>query len=79
MGRESGPFDGQMLNAERVSVPGDSGSFVFNSEGEVSGLLYGQFSGERDGTFYAEAGLVTSMDEVVASIKVKTGGDLALP
>lgn len=50
---------------------------------DVAGFLYGFFgvhSGPRgSGPTYIGAGLVTSMDEVLASIKGKIGVDLMLP
>lgn len=73
MGKSRGDFAG---NAESFSEPGDSGSFVINSLGEVAGLLYGELSSYGR---YVRAGLVQSMDEVLASIRLKTGGDLSLP
>jgi hypothetical protein len=80
MGKSGGTFEG---TPETFSEPGDSGSFVINSLSEVAGLLYGELTGYVGPAdrrkLYINAGLVTSMDEVLASIKVKTGGDLSLP
>ena len=74
MGLSAEVFNGE---PESFALLGDSGSFVFNGLGEVAGLLYGQFTGyagphDRQ-RIYTHAGLVTSMDEVVASIEQKTG------
>lgn len=63
-------------NVRPFCQSGDSGSFVFNHRGRVAGLMYGEFSGLRGQSI--KGGLVTSMDEVLASIKAKTGADLFL-
>lgn len=80
MAKSKAAFEG---NSESFSKSGDSGSFVTNSLGEVCGLLYGSLSGyvgPRDRRrLYINAGLVTSMDEVLESIKAKTGGNNSLP
>ena len=80
MGKSRGDFAG---NAESFSEPGDSGLFVINSLGEVAGLLYGELSSYVGPTdkrrLYVRAGLVQSMNKVLASIRLKTGGDLSLP
>ena len=65
---------------ETFSMEGDSGSFVFNTYGEVAGLLYGTFTfAGTDNRLRMNSGLVTSMDEVLDSIRSKTGGVLSLP
>lgn len=72
--------DGDRDAPDTFSVDGDPGSFVIDSYGHVAGLLYGSFCfAGADGWFQAYAGLVTSMDEVLDSIKAKTGGELSLP
>jgi hypothetical protein len=82
MGRSRPGYDGNkdLMVPETFSKGGDTGSFVFNCNGEVAGLLYGRFSGfVGPETGCMNAGLVTSMDIVLASIKEKTGGELSLP
>ena len=79
MGLSAEVFAGE---PESFAHLGDSGSFVINSHGEVAGLLYAQLTGyagpyDRQ-RVYTNAGLVTSMDEVVASIEEKTGCTLRL-
>lgn len=65
---------------ETFSIDGDSGSFVINGYGEVAGLLYGAFIYVGlDNRLRMNVGLVTSMDEVLESIRATTGGELALP
>ena len=64
-------------------IPGDSGSLIINQFGDVAGLMYGELNGwvgslGGDQRSYQNAGLVTSMDEVLASIRAKTGGTLRL-
>ena len=79
----------EQVRQSEFSEPGDSGSFVINGDGYVCGLLYGEHTGlcgQRDDL---GAGLVTSMDEVRASIAFKTrtpgqngatvNGELLLP
>lgn len=70
-------------NAQYFSEVGDSGSFVFDKAGQVAGLMYGQLTGylgpQDRNRIYVNAGLVTSMEEILASIKAKTGGELRLP
>ena len=73
MGLSAEIFSG---DAEAFVQLGDSGSFVVNSFGEVAGLLYGQLTSYAGR--YTNAGLVTSMDEVVASIEEKTNCTLEL-
>jgi hypothetical protein len=63
-------------NIGAFSEPGDSGSFVINGRREIAGLLYGQF---HCYTVDIVGGLVTSMDEVLASVEAKSGGRLSLP
>lgn len=74
--------DGSEKNLETFSRPGDSGSFVINTFGEVCGLMYGELTGyvgpNNRARLYINAGLVTSMDEVLQSIKAKTRGYLSL-
>ena len=62
-------------------LQGDSGSFVVNEHGEVAGLMYGNLRGHcgpseqsstEEGRTYVNAGLVTSMDDVLTSIADKT-------
>ena len=54
---------------------GDSGSFVLDRHGRMCGLLYGAIFGHYgppgQSHFYAHAGLVTSANDLMASIKVK--------
>lgn len=59
---------------DTFSLPGDSGSFVIDQFGAVCGILYGEHSGlcGPAGREDREAGLVTSMDDVLASIAKKT-------
>lgn len=85
VGKSDKGYDPCNLDRANIVVPetfcdnGDSGSFVLNKYGEVAGLLYGKFSGIlQGGTTTMNAGLVTSMDEVLASIEAKTGGELVL-
>ena len=67
-------------------LPGDSGSFVFNSGREACGLMYGNFMGyvgrQTDrfdaGRLSCFMGLVTSMDMVKQHILKRTGGDMEL-
>ncbi|MCJ1403246.1 hypothetical protein MMC11_006469 [Xylographa trunciseda] len=70
-------FDRYVDDLERVrqsnfSEPGDSGSFIIDGDGDVCGLLYGEHTGLCGRRDDCVAGLVTSMDEVRASIAFKT-------
>lgn len=69
-------------NAYPFCEGGDSGSFILDHRGRVAGLMYGEFTGfcgpPNRGRTYMGAGLVTSMEEVLASIKAKTGAELFL-
>jgi len=55
-----------------VCLPGDSGSFVINTKGEVSGLLYNFFAGKCGPVDYCNAGLVSCMTDVIPSIEKRT-------
>lgn len=56
--------------------PGDSGAFIIDTDGKVSGLMYGNLQNycgplyERKG--YVCAGLATSMEVVIEAIRLKT-------
>ncbi len=54
------------------SEPGDSGSFIINKFGDVCGLLYGEHTGLCGAREDCGAGLVTSMDDICASVASKT-------
>ena len=72
--------DVEIAVPETFALDGDAGSFVFDKYGEVAGLLYGSFAFPgSDNRLQTNAGLVTSMDEVLESIKAKTWGELCLP
>lgn len=59
-----------------VCQPGDSGAFIIDSEGKVSGLMYGNlqnYCGPQDHRkCYVCAGLATSMDIVIDAIQART-------
>ncbi|KAL1964467.1 hypothetical protein VTN77DRAFT_6893 [Rasamsonia byssochlamydoides] len=55
---------------------GDSGSFIIDGNGKVCGLLYGELSGRcgppGNQTTYVQAGLATSMPDIIESIRSRT-------
>ena len=60
---------------ESFAEHGDSGSFVLDRHGRMCGLLYGATFGHYGPPgqthFYAHAGLVTSANDLTASVKIK--------
>ncbi|KAJ5885111.1 hypothetical protein N7495_009621 [Penicillium taxi] len=62
------------MRAEDFANEGDSGSFVLNQDGVVTGLLYAGYSTGR----YV-AGIATCMSDVRRAIELKSGGVLGLP
>ena len=62
---------------ETFCKPGDSGSLLVDRKGYVAGLLYGALTGlcgPHDRDQYANAGLVTDIRDVLASISARTTG-----
>lgn len=54
------------------SEPGDSGSFVINTLGEVCGLMYGEHSGLCGSRMDIGVGLVTCMQDIQSSLASRT-------
>lgn len=69
-----GPDDEKKQSS--VCQPGDSGAFIVDADGKVSGFMYGNLQnycgppGQRKG--YVGAGLATSMEVVIEAIRLKT-------
>ena len=55
-----------------MSMPGDSGSWILNSEGDLIALLWGGISEEK-------MSYVTPIEEVIAHIEEQTGHIVQLP
>jgi len=52
---------------------GDSGSFIVNEDGDLTGMLFGGI--KRQWTF---GGIAMSMDDVLVSMKLKLGASVSL-
>jgi len=60
----------QMKSQDEFCLPGDEGSFVVDSCGQISGLLHGSFvshCGPEDD--YSNAGLMSCMTDIIPSIE----------
>lgn len=65
------PIDVVGNHQEFFAKAGDSGSLIINRQGNICGLLYGSLNGMHFQRNDRGAGLVTSMDDVIASIAEK--------
>ena len=68
-------YDTKDLGAQIQQIfcaPGDSGSFVIETDGAVAGILHGYFAGFCGGQYHCGAGLVAYMAEILPFIAKRT-------